>query len=310
MAVVFQRPVMSYSTSVREVDLGNGSVGGQNFMPFCNTDNSSYNKSPLVAVQIFAKTPQDFPAQLKNAFGDFINDPVAQVQFAVECGADIVVVKFNIETSEEIEDSCNLSTSILNSVSVPVILVGPEKRGIDNLLIPALAQGATRKCTFGIADESNYKDVAPAVIKNGHNIIARTPIDINLAKQMNILLSDIGCGADNILIDPNIGGLGYGLDYAYSVIERIRIAGLDGDTMLNMPIIVFAGDEAWKAKESKSQSNTEVWGDVESRGLLWESLTATSMLSAGADIVVVLNPEAVKGIKAVSQNVYSTGGNK
>jgi acetyl-CoA decarbonylase/synthase complex subunit delta len=130
-----------------------------------------------------------------------------------------------------------------------------------------------------------------------HNVIARTPIDINLAKQLNILITEMGFDPDKIIIDPNMGALGYGLDYAYSVIERIKLAALEGDNMLNMPIIAFVGEEAWKTKEAKSENVQSEWGDHKSRAVIWECITASSVLSAGANIVVMNHHTAIEHIK-------------
>ena len=127
----------------------------------------------------------------------------------------------------------------------------------------------------------------------------RSPIDINLAKELNILAIDKGMSPDKILIDPDTGGLGYGLDYGYSIVEKIRLAAFDGDEMLNMPIIVFIGEESYRAKEAKSDTFDKNWGNFENRSAMWEISGAVSMISAGANIVVLQNPKSVKAIKGL-----------
>lgn len=205
--------------------------------------------------------------------------------------------KFNIQSDSDIDLSCKRLINILNSIDLPLIILGSDKKEIDFKLLPALAQAATRNCTFGIVEEANYKEIIPALKENNHNVIARTPIDINLAKQLNILITELGFDPDKIIIDPNIGGLGYGLDYAYSVIERIKIAALEGDSMLNMPIIVFAGEESWKSKEAKSENVPKEWGEIKTRSIAWECITASSMLLSGANIAVLFHPESIKHIR-------------
>ncbi len=125
----------------------------------------------------------------------------------------------------------------------------------------------------------------------------KSSMDINLAKELNILISELGFDANKILIDPNMGSVGYGLDYAYSVIERIKLAGLDGDNMLNMPIITTVGEEAWKAKEAKSDNFPDGWGKLAERSIMWECITATSVLAAGANLILLYHPESVKHVK-------------
>jgi acetyl-CoA decarbonylase/synthase, CODH/ACS complex subunit delta len=145
-------------------------------------------------------------------------------------------------------------------------------------------------------EEETYKDIVPALRDNGHCVIARTPIDINLAKQLNILISQMGFDPDKIVIDPNMGGLGYGLDYGYSVIEKIKLAAFEGDTMLNMPIIAFTGEETWRTKEAKADINDNIWGNARSRASIWEILTTSSMIMTGADVVIMRYPESIKYI--------------
>ena len=151
-------------------------------------------------------------------------------------------------------------------------------------------------CLIGPVEEDTYKEIVPSCRDNDHCIIARTPIDVNLAKQLNILITELNFNPDRIIMDPNMGGLGYGLDYAYSVVEKIRLAAYEGDKMLNMPIIVFAGEEAWRAKEAKSDISDKSWGDTAVRSAIWESLTASSMLMVGADIVIMRYPPSIENI--------------
>lgn len=124
-------------------------------------------------------------------------------------------------------------------------------------------------------------------------------MDVNLAKQLNILIHDMGFPLDRILMDPTTGALGYGIEYGYSAMERLRLAALQGDSMTQLPMIVTPGYEAWKTKEAKVGTGVpEAWGDWEQRAINWEVLTAMTLIESAADIVVLRHPESVKQIRA------------
>jgi acetyl-CoA decarbonylase/synthase, CODH/ACS complex subunit delta len=135
-------------------------------------------------------------------------------------------------------------------------------------------------------------------LAHGHLVVAGTPIDVNLAKQLNILISDMRLPLDRVLMDPTTGALGYGLEYTYSVMERLRLPALTGDGMTQQPMICFVGEESWRQKESRaSQGVPGEWGDIEKRGTTWETITATALLESGADVVVLRHPKTVKVVR-------------
>jgi len=189
---------------------------------------------------------------------------------------------------------------VLAAVDLPLIVIGPGVAEKDNAVLVTVSEAARgQRIGIGNCEEKNYRTVAAVCISDGHIAIAKSPLDINLAKQLNILLTDIGVPADSILMDPDTGALGYGLEYALSIRERIRLAALGGDAMVNMPIIGHVGVEAWRQKESKaSQGVPPAWGSVEERGLAWEELTAITVINAGSNIVSLLHPKSVERIKA------------
>jgi acetyl-CoA decarbonylase/synthase complex subunit delta len=145
--------------------------------------------------------------------------------------------------------------------------------------------------------QDNYKTLAAAVLADGHNIIAESPIDINIAKQLNILISDMGLSLERIVINPTIGALGYGLEYAYSIMERARLAGLSGDKTVANPFICFVGHEAWRAKEAKDDAQPQ-------RGIAWEALTATALLQAGGDLLVMRHPKAIEKVNKYIEELF------
>lgn len=303
----YTSPKKEYKTAIREIDLNGLTIGGENSLIFMHSETQKTAK-PLIACEILTNIAPNYPQMLKDIWGESIYNPVECVKSALEKNFSALVIRFNIENCEnidaEIEKSKEQLKEILKITDLPLFLIGTFRREVDTKLLPELAKTANRKCTIGAVEEENFRQIAPIIKEYGHNIIARTPIDINLTKQFNILLTDLGFDADKIIIDPNTGGLGYGLDYAYSIIERIKQAALQGDTMLNMPVITFIGEEAWKTKEAKSNNVPAEWGNLATRALSWESITATSMLVSGANIIVMRHPEAIKYVQNFINKTY------
>lgn len=189
---------------------------------------------------------------------------------------------------------------VLSAVDIPLIVIGPGVTDKDNEVLVAASEAARgQRIALGNCEEKNYRTTAAVCIADGHIAIPCSPVDLNLAKQLNILLSDTGLPLDSILMDPTTGALGYGIEYTYSVMERLRLAGLGGDKMTAMPIINHVGIEAWRQKESKvSQGLPASWGDMEQRGIIWEEQTAISLLAAGSNMLVLRHPRSVELIKS------------
>ncbi len=143
---------------------------------------------------------------------------------------------------------------------------------------------------FDIADEKNYKELVPAAVKSGKKLVLRTPIDINLAKELNILAMELGLKQSQILVDTDIGGLGYGLEYGYSMIEKVK---LSDDKYLQSPVISFVVEETLKTKEAKTDARYALFAEI---------TAATAVAAAGADIVVMHSQEAKDAMERVWQN--------
>jgi acetyl-CoA decarbonylase/synthase complex subunit delta len=187
------------------------------------------------------------------------------------------------------EEEARLITQLLKKVQVPLIILGCGDDAKDNEVLPLCSEAAKgERCLIGDAVQDKYKTLTAAVLADGHNLIAESPIDINIAKQLNILISDLGLSLERIVINPTIGALGYGLEYAYSIMERARLAALCGDKTLTCPFICFVGQEAWRAKEAKA--------DGTNQGIIWETITATALLQAGADILIMRHPKAIEKV--------------
>jgi acetyl-CoA decarbonylase/synthase complex subunit delta len=167
------------------------------------------------------------------------------------------------------------------------------------LLVPVAEAAKGERLVLGICEDKNYRTIVATALANGHLVTARTPMDVNLAKQLNILINDMGFPMERVLMDPTTGALGYGIEYGFSAMERLRLAALQGDSMTQLPMIVTPGFEAWKAKEAKvGEGVPEAWGEWEQRAIHWETLTTITLLESGADIVVLRHPESVRRVRA------------
>lgn len=221
---------------------------------------------------------------------------------AQESDCDILALKFNIPEDNldvNIKKAQELLKGLLPNIRKPLLVRGVNNKSVDIKLLPALMEVLDRECIIAFADENTYKEIVPSVVKGGHILAIRTPIDINLAKEMNILTSDMGLSLDKILIDTDMGGLGYGLEYGYSIMERIKLAAFEGDKMLNMPLIAFAGEEALKAKETKSNTFSKSFGNFKERSIMFEITTASAVIAAGANLIVLEHPDSIKTLKGL-----------
>ena len=278
-------------------------VGGQTTLPFVFNDGEIPHR-PIIAAEVWDIAPNDWHPTLNTELRDVYSDPVAWSKKAIEeVKADLICLRLQGAHPDlgdrTPEQETKLVKDIISNTSLPLIVVGSGDDEKDNLLLPACAEAAKgERCLFGSAVQDNYKTLVAACLADGHNIIAESPIDINIAKQLNILINEMGFGLDKIIINPTVGALGYGLEYAYSIMERARLAALTGDKMLAQPFICFVGQEAWRAKEAKASIDEHPeWGKELERGIVWEVLTATTFLQSGADILVMRHPKAIKIVR-------------
>ncbi len=198
------------------------------------------------------------------------------------------------------EDAVATVKAISDAVSIPLVVYGSGNVEKDAEVLKKVGGAATSESMIiGPAVEENYKPTTAAAMGYNHVVAGNTPIDVNMAKQLNILMTQLGLDAQKIIIDPTTGALGYGLEYSYSVMERLKLAALQqDDKMTQMPMISNLGKEAWRAKEAKiGQDEEPTWGDAKKRGILWEAITAVSLLISGANILIMRHPEAVKLVR-------------
>lgn len=287
-------------------------VGGEGTLPFLFEEGDMPNK-PVIAFEILDTEPKDWPVHLKGPFGDCLSDPAKWAKKCVEeFKAELICLKLQSihpEWGNKSKDEAKAKVkAVLEAVKVPLIILGSGDNDKDNQVLPECCEVAKgENCLFGDATQNNYKTLTAACLADGHNIIAESPIDINIAKQVNILIHDMGFDLNKIVINPTIGALGYGMEYAYSIMERARNAALMGDKMLSMPFICFVGNEAWRAKEAKAPaSESPEWGDESQRGPIWEAITAVCMLQAGADILIMRHPKAVEAVRKNIEELMRT----
>jgi acetyl-CoA decarbonylase/synthase, CODH/ACS complex subunit delta len=299
-----------YSSRVGEVVLGATSeqggtrtstvvVGGDSALPFLHFEGEIQNR-PVIAMEVNDTVPS-WNEALMNQFGDVLKDPAAWAKKCVdEFKADLIYLKLNGADPDgenrSPEDCARIVKEVLAAVGVPLIVVGCDDDQKNNEVIAAIAEAAAgENLLLGLAEQDNYKSITAAAMVHKHTLIARSPLDINICKQLNILINEMGLPLNKIVIDPMIGGLGFGIEYAYSIMERARLGALANDKMLSMPMICTVGYEANRCKEANvSADEFPGWGDLNDRGVLWEAITASGMLQVGASILVMRNPEAVR----------------
>lgn len=278
-------------------------VGGEKALPFMHFEAPMPHR-PVVAIEIVDRRPADWSPLLLEAWGDAANSPAAWARAAEAAGADLILLSLSLTdaTGAPVTPARAVASvkEVLAATALPLIVFGPGQAEVDNELLVAVAD-ATRgeRLALGLCEDKNYRTIVAAAMANDHLVVARTPMDVNLAKQLNILINDMHMPLDRILMDPTTGALGYGIEYGYSAMERLRLAALQGDAMTQLPMIVTPGYEAWKTKEAKVGADVPAqWGDWERRAINWETVTATTLLESGADIVVLRHPETVRRVRA------------
>ncbi|MGO9620405.1 MAG: acetyl-CoA decarbonylase/synthase complex subunit delta [Desulfobaccales bacterium] len=313
--MAFEIPKQIYSGSIKTVTIGKGekalTLGGETSYPFYIFEGVMPRK-PRIAMEVWDKDPgEEWAAPAYAAIKDVAKDPVAWAQkcikdFGAEAIALILASTDPNGDNASAESAAATAKKLAAAIDVPLIVYGTSNVEKDAEVLPAVAEAcADKSIVIGPVQDKNYKKIGAAALAYNHTISANSPIDVNLAKQLNILLGQLGVPDNRILVDPTTGGLGYGMEYSYSVIERDRMAALtQEDEKLQLPIINYVGQEVWKVKECK-QTNEEApqLGDQTKRGILMEAVTAVSLLLAGSDLLIMRHPEAVKLAKSIIQEL-------
>ncbi len=204
---------------------------------------------------------------------------------------DIISLKFNVNKTEDSQKAVRILKKILPHITKPLMINCTENNSLLKTVLVDLIKNLDREAIISFANENTYKEIIPYIIKGNHRIILKSPIDINLCKELNILASELGLPLNKIIMNTDIGGLGYGLDYGYSIIEKIK---LENDEYLKLPIISFVAEESLKTKEAKSTHFSKSWGKLSDRANMFEIASASAVKAAGADIIVMYNPQNIE----------------
>jgi acetyl-CoA decarbonylase/synthase complex subunit delta len=309
----------SFTSSVNKVTLGatkdgggtrtsTVTVGGARNVVYGGSIEEAGEK-PVIAMDVLDTKPEDWPELLTEPYKDVLDSPGDWAKKCIEqFGADLICVKFEgihpDKADKDASHAVKVTEEVLKAVGVPLVLWGCGNDEKDNQIMPKVSEAAKgENALVGSVKEDNYKALTAIALADGHHLITHAPLDINIAKQVNILVSDMGFPLDKIVTFQATGALGYGIEYAFSIQERQRLAALGGDKMMAMPAICDVGYESWRVKEAKLE-DAPGWGDVQERGPMWEAATAICLLQAGVDIIRMRHPRAVATVKNFINQIW------
>jgi acetyl-CoA decarbonylase/synthase complex subunit delta len=284
-------------------------IGGGASMPFIGPEDGTPNR-PAIAMDVHTAKPELQGLTLEE-LGAVVDDPVAWARACeTEWDADLVCLKFTSANPQgddsSAEECASIAKEVLKAVGAPLMLYGCGDEAKDAAVMSALGDIVRKEgCVIGMAENEKYKSMAAAAMAYNAHLVAFSNLDINLAKQLNILLSEFGMPTERIIMDPLQGALGYGVEYSFSVIERIRLAALSGDATIKMPMVC---DASIAHNYREAYEPLTEWGDPKTRGLLWEGITATSSIMAGADLVILRAPSSVRHVRRVIDQLSAGGG--
>jgi acetyl-CoA decarbonylase/synthase complex subunit delta len=306
--MAFETPTMSYNGTIKEIPLGKEAnrvtVGGETSYPFYLFEGDMPHP-PKIAMEVYDAPPDDWPQAALEPFADVVNDPAAWAQKCVASyGAEMVALQLastdpNAQDTSA-EQAVEVTKKVAAAVDVPLIVWGSGSVEKDNAVLKLIAEECTgENLILGPVGEDSHKILGAAAIAFQHTVAASSPIDINLAKQLNILLGNLGVTDERIIVDPTVASLGYGLEYSYSVMERDRMAALtQEDERLQFPIVCNLAKEVWKIKEARlSEEEAPLLGDPSKRGIVLEAMTALLLLLSGGDILIMRHPEAIQQVR-------------
>jgi len=307
--MVFEIPKTSYTGKIKELTLGKGdkavTVGGETVYPFYLFEGKMPNQ-PKIAMEVWDCPPDEWADAAIEPFSGVTDDPVAWAKKCIDdFGAEMIALQLESTDPNGLDrgadEAAEVVKKVADAINVPLIVWGTANHEKDIEVLTRVAEVCQGKnLIIGPVEEGDHKRIGAACIGYKHTVAASSPIDINLAKQLNILLGNLGVPDEQIIVDPTVSGIGYGIEYCYSVMERMRMAGLtQHDDKLQTPIICNLSREVWKSKETHLPDNELMMGDAKKRGILMEAMSAMALLIAGGDIMVMRHPEAIKLIKEI-----------
>lgn len=295
----YRAPVESYTGTVREVTIGSGDrvmrLGGETALPFHFFDQGSIPNPPRLALEVWDMAPRDWAPWVVEPYRDVLSDPVEWARRCASLGAAAVCLHLASADpgagDTPPETAARLVKDVADAIPVPLIVYGPDDEKKNAAVLAAVAEACRgRNLLLGPAVKENYEAIAKPVLDHGHCLIAQTSLDINLMKELNIKLCR-SFPPDRVVIDPVSSALGYGMEYSFSIMERIKQTGvIFKDGMTQMPMIANLAHECWKTKEAREDRR---------QGILWEGMTAVSLLLAGANLAVLRHPETLRCIKSL-----------
>ncbi len=303
--MVFEIPKTPYSGKIKEITLGKGdkavTVGGETAYPFYLFEGEMPHL-PKIAMEVWDCPPEEWPEVALEPFAGVTDDPVAWAKKCIDdYGAEMIALQL-ISTDPNgldrgADEAAEVVKRVADAIDVPLIVWGTANQDKDTEVLRKVAEICQEKSLIiGPVVEGDHKRIGASALAYHHTVIASTPIDINLAKQLNILLGNLGVSDELLVIDPTVSGIGYGIEYCYSVMERMRMAGLtQQDEKLQFPIICNIAKEVWKTKEAKLPTEEDPkLGDAKKRGILMEAMSAMVLLLAGGNVLIMRHPEAIK----------------
>ena len=307
--MAFTPKTAPYSGKINAVTLGTGDkaivIGGQNVLPFYTFD-AAIENAPKIGVEISDTACEWTCAGLK----EFYAGCTTMADFAKKAetmeGADFIALNFESAdpngANRSVEDCVADAKAVAEAVSMPIVILGCKNLEKDGELFNKISEALQGKnITCMSAKQENCKTVGASVaLAYGQKVGAETADDINLAKQLNIMLKkDANVPADSIVMNIGTAAVGYGFEYVASTLDRIRLAALaQADADLQMPIIAPVSTDTWGVKESTaSEADEPAWGCQEERAISMEVSTAAANLTGGADAVIMRHPAAVATIK-------------
>ena len=285
-----------FNASINAVEFGTGDkavkIGGENVFPLYSFD-AAIENAPKVGIEITDFGMEHEPECIKKYYVDFLS-------FRMEGGDPNGANKSTEELIGELKE-------IADAVDLPLVVCGCKNVEKDAELFSKAAEALNGKNAVILsAKEENYKTVGAAAGLAYKQVVgAESAVDINLAKQLNVLISQLGVDSKSVVMNVGTAAVGYGFEYVISTMDRVKAAALQqGDANLQMPIITPVASEAWGVKEAMaSETDAPEWGSQEERGIDMEVETAMAVIAAGSNAVILKHPESIKIISGLMKEL-------
>ena len=306
--MAFEAKTQAFSSSIGTVTVGTGEkavkLGGVNVLPFYSFD-APIENAPKIGVEITDAGLAAYPQKGLQEFYAGCNTP-AEMAKRAESMPGVSFICLHLEGADpngenkSTEECVAIAKSVADATDLPLVIMGCKNIEKDSELFTKISEALQGKNILVLsAREEDYKTVgASAALAYGQKVGAESAVDINLAKQLNVLMTQLGVAPSSIVMNAGSAAAGYGYEYVASTLDRIRAAALaQSDDQLQMPIMTPVSTEAWGVKEAiMSEADMPEWGDAEERGIEMEITTAAACLTGGSDAVIMRHPAAIKAI--------------